>query len=75
MSGEMRDRTSLSMTLEMQHRREMGRYEEGHPGGLEGLGMGMMCACLQILGIVLWSQDVLKRSVSAEMPCLPRCFR
>ncbi len=42
MKGEMRCRTRLSITLEGQHRSEIGLYEEVSSAGLLGLGIGMM---------------------------------
>ncbi len=63
------------MTLEVQQRREMGRYEEGSLGGLLGLRMGMMWAFFHKCGIELVSQERLKILVRADMPLDPRCLR
>ncbi len=63
------------MTLEAQHRREMGLYKAGRLGGLFGLRMGIMWAWRQMEGMEFVRHDSLMICVRAEMPLVPRCLR
>ena len=42
------------MTFEVVQRSEIGRYDDRSTDGLSGLGIGMILACFQMFGIVLW---------------------
>ena len=75
MKGEMRLSIRRSITLEVQHSSEMGRYEDGRAGGLLGLRVGMIWASFQMSGIVLEVHDRLKRSERTFIPFGPRCLR
>ena len=44
-------------------------------GGLFGLRRGIMFANFHMAGIVLWSQEWLKISVSLSIAIGPRCFK
>ena len=43
-------------------------------GGLLGFRIGMILACFQVLGILLFWSEKLKMSVKALMSCGPICF-
>ncbi len=46
-----------SRTLEVQQRRDIGRYDAGSCGGLLGFKIGIICACFQSDGIMLVRQE------------------
>ena len=52
--GVMLLRTNLSSILEGVQSKEIGLYEVGSVGGLLGFRIGMILACFQVLGILLF---------------------
>ena len=56
------------------HRRDIDLYEEGCVGDLFGFSIFIMCACFQISGMLLCSQEWLKTWVIADIALWPRYF-
>ena len=65
----------FSIVLAMGERSAMGRYDVPISIGFPGLGIGMIFACFQVLGIVFVLMEMLNMCVRYLMAVGPRCFR
>ena len=75
MSWVMRLRISPSRILRGLHRRDIGLWEYGSVGDLDGFRIGAILSSFQMLGMLFCWIDRLKMSVRAPMATGRSCFR